>query len=150
MPTRDNVDLPQEDHAAIPCRNTSPEPSLGDEPANGSNDKYSVLVVACTRLGKTFTPARVKEFLAWQATRRVDGEEQKCFREDAQGYPQLLVFATMQKKSPFIHLMHSAGIYPRVPGAGPEWQGKSIGFLGDCTRFASPHMTELGRTTTWG
>jgi hypothetical protein len=42
-----------------------------------------------------------------------------------------MVFAGMRKKSPFIHLIHSAGIYPEIPGADPEWHGKRIGFLGD-------------------
>jgi hypothetical protein len=96
------------------------------------------------------TPAAVATFLAWQADRRNDAEEQRKFREDALLYPDLLVFAVMRKKSPFIHLIHSAGTYPKVPGADGDWQGKSIGFLGDRTSFATPQMVELGKTTAWG
>lgn len=129
---------------------TTPQTIAAPDKSSGSGDDASALVSACKRIGGTFTVEKVNDFLAWQATRRNDAEEQKRFREDAQGYTDLLVFAMMRKKSPFIHLLHSAGVYPRVPGADPEWQGKSLGFLGDRTRFASPHLIELGRTTAWG
>lgn len=55
----------------------------------------------------------------------------------------------MRKKSPYIHLMHSAGIYPNIPGADPAWRGKIIGFLGDRTQFASPQLIELGKNVAW-
>ena len=88
-------------------------------------------------------------FLDWQSSRQADGKEQKRFREDTLLYPKLLVFAAMCKKSPFVHPIHSAGTYPKIPGADPEWQGKSIGFLGDRTQFASPQMVDLGKITAW-
>lgn len=47
-------------------------------------------------------------------------EEQKQFQEDAVGYPYLLMFAAMWKKSPYIPLIHSVGVYPNVPGADKE------------------------------
>jgi hypothetical protein len=59
-------------------------------------------------------------FLAWQASQRHDGEDHKKFREDALLYPGLLVFDCMRKKAPFIDLIHSAGIYPKIRGADPD------------------------------
>lgn len=138
------------DTTTTPRTRPAPEATPGRAQTTGTDNNSSALILACQTLGKTFTLQKLHEFLAWQAGRRADGEEQKRFREDAQGYPQLLVFGTMRKKSPFVHLMHSVGIYPRVPRADPEWQGKSIGFLGDRTRFSNPQMVELGRTTAWG
>jgi hypothetical protein len=88
-------------------------------------------------------------FLEWQAMRRGDVEEQKKFREDALAFPRLLVFACMRKKSAFIHLIHSAGVYPNIPGADPAWKGKAVGFLGDRTTFAVPQMVELGKNIAW-
>lgn len=76
-------------------------------------------------------------------------EEQKKFREDALAFPRLLVFACMRKKSVFIHLIHSAGVYPNIPGADPAWKGKAVGFLGDRTTFAVPQMVELGKNIAW-
>jgi hypothetical protein len=150
MPTQEMAAATPWDPTATPQNTPAPGPSPGGERATVTDENFSALVAACTNLGKKFTLASVHKFLAWQASGRADGDEQKRFREDAQGYPQLLVFATMRKKSPFIHLMHSAGTYPRVPGADPDWQGKSLGFLGDRTRYANPQMIELGCTTAWG
>lgn len=149
-PAREEAAATPRDTAATPNNTAASDTSPGGQQATSTDDNSSALIVACTSVGRTFTIKKVHEFLAWQATRRTDGEEQKRFREDAQGYPHLLVFATMRKKSPFVHLIHSVGIYPRVPGADPDWQGKSVGFLGDRTKFANPQMVELGRTTAWG
>ena len=55
----------------------------------------------------------------------------------------------MRKKSPFVHLVHSAGIYPNIPGANPAWKGKIIGFLGDRTKFSNPQMVELAKNVAW-
>jgi hypothetical protein len=55
----------------------------------------------------------------------------------------------MQKKSPFVHPVHSAGIYPNIPGADTAWKGKIIGFLGDRTEFANPQMVELMKNVAW-
>jgi hypothetical protein len=88
-------------------------------------------------------------FLIWQASRRQDREDQKKFREDVLLYPRLLVFACMRKKSPLFHLVHSAGVYPKIPGADPEWQGKSISFLRDRSKYANPQMVELRKTMAW-
>jgi hypothetical protein len=55
----------------------------------------------------------------------------------------------MRKKSPHIHLIHSAGIYLNVPGADSEWAGKTIGFLGNRMSYATPQLIELGQTTAW-
>ena len=52
-------------------------------------------------------------------------------------------------KSPFVHLIHSAGTYPKILGSDPEWQGKRIGFLGDRTQFSSRQMVDLGKNTAW-
>jgi hypothetical protein len=133
---------------------------VGGETIEGADDsrnvvgnstaKQSALGDMALRAAAASTNAELQSFLQWQLGRRGDGEEQKRFREDAMLYPKLLVFAVMRKKSPFIHLVHSAGVYPKIPGADPDWQGKSIGFLGDRTQFASPHMVELGKTTAWG
>jgi hypothetical protein len=77
-------------------------------------------------------------------------EEQRRFWKNALLYLGLLVFVVMREKSPFIHLVHLAGTYPKVPGADSNWEGKSIGFLGDHTTYATPQMVELGKNTTWG
>jgi hypothetical protein len=95
------------------------------------------------------TPDDLVAFLEWQSSRRGEGEEQRKFREDALAFPHLLVFAVMRKKSPFIHLAHSVGIYPNIPGADPSWKGKIIGFLGDRTRYASPQLVELSKNVAW-
>jgi hypothetical protein len=149
-PRREEATATPREAAATPRTTASPSQSPNRQHSTVVDENSSALIAACTELGNTFTVAKVHEFLAWQAGRRTDGEDQKRFREDAHGYPTLLVFATMRKKSPFVHLMHSAGIYPRVPGADPDWQGKSVGFLGDRTKFATPQMVELGRTSAWG
>ena len=89
-------------------------------------------------------------FLAWQAARCHNVEEQQKIFKDALLYPGLLVFAIMRKKSLFIHLIQSAGTYPKVPGANGNLPGKRIGFLGDQTKYAIPNMVELGKNTAWG
>lgn len=110
---------------------------------------HSALVRTCLRNGGKLTTKDLEAFLAWQLSRRSDAEEQKKFRDDALAFPQLLVFATMQKRSPFIHLVHSAAIYPNIPRANPCWKGKIIGFLGDRTRFTTPQLIKLGKTAAW-
>jgi len=108
------------------------------------------LAAICTKNHTIKSPQDLQKFLQWQAHQRVEPNEQKRFREDALGYLHLLVFAVMQKKSPYIHLIHSAGIYPNVSGADRDWCGKSIGFLGDRTQVATQQVVELGCTTAWG
>ena len=107
------------------------------------------LVRVCQQGEWLKTPADLIAFLDWQSSRHGDGEEQRKFRNDALAFPHLLVFAVMRKKSPFIHLVHSAGVYPNIPGADPAWKGKIIRFLGDRTKFASPQMVELGKNVVW-
>lgn len=109
----------------------------------------SALIATCHNDGTIKTTADLIAFLDWQSSRRGEVEEQKRFREDALAFPSLLVFATMRKKSPFIYLVHSAGVYPNIPGADQAWKGKAVGFLGDKTRFANPQMIELGKTVAW-
>jgi hypothetical protein len=77
----------------------------------------SALIRICTTEPPIRTAEELAVFLQWQSNRRKEVEEQKRFREDAAGYSQLLVFAAMRKKLPYIHLIHSVGIYPNVPGA---------------------------------
>jgi hypothetical protein len=122
-------------------------PIAGQAPTQPST---SALIQVCEKHPLVKTTEDIKTFLAWQASRRGETEEQKRFRDDAAGYSTLLVFAAMRKKSPHIHLIHSAGIYPNVPGADRDWCGKCIGFLGDRTKFATPQLVELGKTTAWG
>jgi hypothetical protein len=109
----------------------------------------SALISSCRDDNTIRTGADLIAFLEWQASRRGDGEEQKKFREDALAFPRLLVFACMRKKSIFVHLIHSAGVYPNIPGADPAWKGKIVGFLGDKITFAAPQMVELGKNVAW-
>jgi hypothetical protein len=89
------------------------------------------------------------KFLAWQADWRKDIKEQCSFQENVLNYPRLLVFMVMRKKSPYIHLIQSAGVYPKVPGADQDWKGTGIGFLGDKIQYGCLLMVELGKTTPW-
>lgn len=98
-----------------------------------SETRWSALVQTCQQGGGIRTTKDLQEILAWQMSHCSDGDEQKRFREDLLAFPQLLVFATMRKKSLFIHLVHSAGMYPNIPGADPCWKGKIVGFMGDKT-----------------
>lgn len=129
---------------------TSPEtnaPVPGEPPQVSTTN--SALVATSQQDTAIKTVADLIAFLEWQSSRRGEVEEQKRFREDALAFPRLLVFATMRKKSPYIHLVHSAGVYPNIPGADPAWKGKVVGFLGDKTKFANPQMIELGKTVAW-
>ena len=92
-------------------------------------DLHSALATAFMTDHPIKTADDLKTFLHWQASRCSEPEKQKRFQEDAMGYPHLLVFAAMRKKSPHIRLIHSAGTYPNVPGADRDWSGKTIGFL---------------------
>ena len=139
-PTRDLRSPGQETHLGID----------GTPLRTVSTPTTSALVKMCTVNPPVRTTDEIATFLQWQAGRRGEVEEQKRFRDDAAGYSQLLVFAAMRKKSPHIHLIHSVGIYPNVPGADRDWCGKCIGFLGDRTKVATPQVIELGRTTAWG
>jgi hypothetical protein len=121
----------------------------GHETPTTAEPSKSYLIRACQDGGGIKSKADIVAFLGWQASRRRDGEEQKRFREDALAFPHLLVFGAMRKKSPFVHLVHSAGVYPNIPGADPSWKGKIIGFLGDKTDFAVPQMIELGKNVAW-
>ena len=46
-------------------------------------------------------------------------------------------------------MVHSSGIDQKVLGADSEWQGKSIGFLRDCIKYATALMVDLGKNTAW-
>ena len=127
--------------------NTIGVPATGRLPRNTAT--ASALVATSHQDEAIKTAADLIAFLEWQSSRRGEAEEQKRFREDALAFPRLLVFVTMRKKSPYIHLVHSAGVYPNIPGAYPVWKGKAVGFLGDKTKFANPQMIELGKTVAW-
>ncbi|KAL3788682.1 hypothetical protein HJC23_001881 [Cyclotella cryptica] len=126
------------------------EDDNGTPPRTTTTTTTSALIKVCTTNPPVRTPEETVTFLQWQASRRGEAEEQKRFRDDAAGYPHLLVFAAMRKKSPHIHLVHSVGIYPNIPGADKDWCGKCIGFLGNRTGVATPQAIELGRSTAWG
>ena len=130
----------------------TPEHAVGnrDVLTAGTSTATSALVLASRGDKSIKTSQDLIAFLEWQSSRRGDSEDQKRFREDALAFPRLLVFATMRKKSPYVHLVHSAGIYPNIPGADPAWKGKAVGFLGDKTKFALPQMIELGKSAAWG
>jgi hypothetical protein len=120
------------------------------EPATPPHLRPSSALVTTSQQDTTIKSSTdLLAFLDWQSSRRRNTDEQKKFREDALAFPRLLVFATMRKKSPFVHLVHSAGIYPNIPGADPAWKGKAVGFLGDRTRYATPQMVELGKNVAW-
>ena len=118
--------------------------------ADKERDPYTLALTQQALTGNLIrTSEDLATFLAWQANRQTDSEEQTKFQEDALLYPKLLVFTAMQKKSQFIHLIHSAGTYPKMPRADPEWHGKSLGFLQDRMQFASLQLVDLGKNTAW-
>ena len=85
-------------------------------PCHTTHAGTSTLIRAWTMNNPIRLTMDLQNFLQWQANWCYEPEEQKCFLEDAQGYPHLLVFAAMRKKSLYIHLIHSTGIYPNIPG----------------------------------
>lgn len=136
-------------HQGVQSPGAAANPRVISERGQRPLPTTSALVRVCQRGRGLKTQDDLIAFLEWQSSRRGDGEEQRKFREHALAFPHLLVFATMRKKSQFIHLVHSAGIYPNIPGADPSWKGKIIGFLGDKTRFANPQLVELGKNVAW-
>jgi hypothetical protein len=126
---------------------TTATPTPSQRPRNTATN--SALVATSQQDKAIETASDLIAFLEWQSSRRGEVEEQKRFREDPLAFPRLLVFATMRKKSPYIHLVHSAGVYPNIPGADPAWKGKAVGFLGDKTKLVVPQMIELGKTVAW-
>jgi hypothetical protein len=126
---------------------TTATPAPSQRPRNTATN--SALVATSQQDKAIKTASDLIAFLEWQSSRRGEVEEQKRFRDDPLAFPWLLVFATMRKKSPYIHLVHSAGVYPNIPGADPAWKGKAVGFLGDKTKLVVPQMIELGKTVAW-
>jgi hypothetical protein len=77
------------------------DPPPGGQPSvvetTKSNTLPSALAMASQQNTAIKTPHDLMTFLQWQESCHTELEEQKRFREDALGYPHLLVFAAMQK-----------------------------------------------------
>lgn len=65
------------------------------------------------------------------------------------GIPAAPGICNVCRKSPFIHLVHSMGVYPNIPRVDPSRKGKIIGFMEDRTRFAAPQLVVLGKNVSW-
>jgi hypothetical protein len=120
------------------------------ETTSPSNEDESALIARSTENTSIKTAGDLYEFLDWQANRKGSPPEQAKFKEDAFNFPGLLVFAVMRPKSLHIQLLHSIQVYPNAPGSDPAWKGKTIGFLGDRTRYSpAPQMIELKEKAPW-
>jgi hypothetical protein len=118
--------------------------------APGMEQHDSALTQACVNNSNIRSLEELYEFLEWQSSRKESPQEQARFKEDAMGYPGLLVFAMMRPKVPYIQLIHSIQVYPNAPGSDPTWKGKTIGFLGDRTSYSpAPQMVELKEKVPW-
>lgn len=120
------------------------------ETTNPGNEDESALIARSTENTTIKTAGDLYEFLDWQANRKGSPPEQAKFKEDAFNFPGLLVFAVMRPKSQHIQVLHSIQVYPNAPGSDPAWKGKTIGFLGDRTRYSpAPQMIELKEKAPW-
>jgi hypothetical protein len=127
--------------AVAPVRHTA---------CNERAQQDSALTEACENSSPIRTPEDLYKFLEWQLNRKESLQEQAKFKDDAMGYPGLLVFAIMRPKVPFIQFLHSMQAYPNALGSDPAWKGKTIGFLGDRTSYSlALQMVELKEKAPW-
>ncbi len=98
---------------------------------------------------QNYEPSTVAAELLLQRDIQGNITKQTAFREFATNYTQLRVYLAMVGKQKTVTMIHTIGAFYSIRAATNEYQGKILGFSGDCRATKEPAPVCLPQIKAW-